>query len=69
MVRHVRSRIDPRMADLELRMWQAYYGKERVQLFALLVAELAWWVAHRTPGEESPERAGLFALANGGADN
>jgi len=118
-------RFDPdRMADLELRMWQAYYGKERVQLFALLVtmlreqnhypwltatregfhlaraattfgdarsnyesvlpdleeayliakrwlhaefdpravarAELAWWVARRTPGEESPERVGAL---------
>ena len=32
---------DPdRMADLELRMWQAYYAKERVRLFALLVTML-----------------------------
>ena len=32
---------DPdRMADLEVRMWQAYYGKERVRLFALLVTML-----------------------------
>jgi hypothetical protein len=110
------------MADLELRMWQAYYAKERVRLFALLVtmlheqnhyswvtatregfhlaraaatfgdaranyesvlpdlenaygiakdwlragfdpravarAELAWWVARRTPGQDSPERVG-----------
>ena len=29
-----------RMADLELRMWQAYYAKERVRLFALLVTML-----------------------------
>ena len=114
---------DPgRMADLELRMWQAYYAKERVRLFALLVtmlreqhhypwttatregfhlaraaatfgdaradyervlpdleagygvakgwlqagfdpralarAELAWWVARRTPGQNSPEQVG-----------
>jgi hypothetical protein len=114
---------DPaRMADLELRMWQAYYAKERVRLFGLLVtmlheqhhyswmtatregfhlaraaatfgdaranyesvlpdlekayeiarnwlhagfdpravarAELAWWVARRTPGQDSPERVG-----------
>ena len=28
------------MASLELRMWQAYYGKERVRLFALLVTLL-----------------------------
>ena len=29
-----------RMADLELGMWQAYYGKERARLFALLVTML-----------------------------
>ena len=110
------------MADLELRMWQAYYTKENVRLFGLLVttlreqyhyswltattegyhlaqaaatfgnvranyevvlpdleaaygtakhwlqagfdpgavarAELAWWVARRTPGEDSPEHVG-----------
>lgn len=35
------KRFDPaRMADLELRMWQAYYEKDRVRLFALLVATL-----------------------------
>jgi hypothetical protein len=28
------------MADLELRMWQAYYAKERARLFALLVTML-----------------------------
>jgi hypothetical protein len=32
---------DPeRMADLDLRMWQAYYAKERVRLFTLLVTTL-----------------------------
>ncbi|HEY7289886.1 MAG TPA: hypothetical protein VH583_08620 [Vicinamibacterales bacterium] len=32
---------DPvRLADLEVRMWQAYYAKERVQLFGLLVTML-----------------------------
>ncbi len=113
-----------RTADLELRMWQAYYGKERVRLFALLVtmlheqyhfswaaatsnafylaraaarfaelrsnydvvlpdletaytstrdwlhagfdpaavsrAELAWWVARRTPGRSAPEEVGTL---------
>jgi hypothetical protein len=114
---------DPdRLADLELRMWQAYYSKENVRLFALLVtmlheqyryswatatregfhlaraaatfgnlrgnydvvlpdletayatakswlgagfdprtvarAELAWWVARRIPGQNSPEQVG-----------
>jgi len=111
-----------RLADLELRMWQAYYAKENVRLFALLVtmmreqyhyswatatreafhlaraaaifgnarsnyeqvlpdletgytiardwlgasfdpqavarAELAWWVARRIPGQNSPEHVG-----------
>lgn len=116
-------RFEPdRMADLELRMWQAYYAKEKARLFGLLVtmlreqyhyswatatiegfhlaraaatfgdaradydvvlpdleaayetaknwlhagfdsravarAELAWWVARRTPGEDSPEQVG-----------
>ena len=114
---------DPdRMADVELRMWQAYYSKENVRLFGQLVtmlreqyhyswltaategyhlaraaatfgnaranyevvlpdleaaygtaknwlqagfdpgavarAELAWWLARRTPGEDSPEHVG-----------
>jgi hypothetical protein len=114
---------DPvRLAGLELRMWQAYYAKENVRLFALLVtslreqyryswatagieafhlaraaarfgnlrgsydvvlpdleaayartkswmdasfdaravarAELAWWVARRTPGRDSPAQVG-----------
>jgi hypothetical protein len=111
-----------RLANLELRMWQAYYAKDRVRLFALLVtmlheqyryswatatreafhlaraaatfgdlrdhyevvlpdleaayttanawldagfdphavarAELAWWVARRVPGRNSPEQVG-----------
>jgi hypothetical protein len=111
-----------RLADLEVRMWQAYYAKERVRLFTLLTtmlreqyryswatasieafhlaraaatfaelkgnyevvlpdleaaygkarswtdaefdpsrvarAELAWWVARRVPGENSPEHVG-----------
>ncbi len=29
-----------RLADLELRMWQAYYAKEKVRLFGLLVTVL-----------------------------
>ena len=111
-----------RLADLEVRMWQAYYGKDRVRLFTLLTtmlreqyhyswadaaieafhlaraaatfaelqdnydvvlpdldaayararswtggafdparvarAELAWWVARRVPGQNSPEQIG-----------
>jgi hypothetical protein len=116
---------DPdRLADLEVRMWQAYYSKEKARLFALLVtmlheqyryswataareglhlaraaarfgdlrgnydsvlpdleaayaqarswlgagfepravarAELAWWVARRVPGQNSPEHVGAL---------
>ena len=111
-----------RLADLEVRMWQAYYAKERARLFGLLVtmlheqyryswavatieafhlaraaatfgdlrsgyevvlpdleaaystakswlragfdpravarAELAWWIARRIPGQNSPEQIG-----------
>jgi len=123
-------KFDPdRLAGLELRMWQAYYAKQPVRLFSLLVtmlheqyryswavavvegfhlaraaarfsnlhgnydalvlpdlesaystakswlhagfdpaaaarAELAWWVARRIPGEDSPENVGnLMAQA------
>ena len=118
-----------RQADLEVEMWRAYYGKERVRLFRTLVislreqnryswvkateagfhlaraasqfaemrsdyervlpglerayeiardwtggrfdphavarAELAWWVARRVPGQNSPEHiGGLIADEN-----
>jgi hypothetical protein len=113
-----------RLADLEVSMWQAYYAKQRVRLFSLLVtmlheqyryswataaregfhlaraaarfgdlrghydtvlpdletaygearswlgagfdpravarAELAWWVARRVPGENSPDHVGAL---------
>ena len=118
-------RFEPaRLASLEVRMWQAYYAKERARLFGLLVtmlheqyryswataaiegfhlaraaatfgdidggydavlpdleaayaqtrswtnagfdpravarAELAWWVARRTPGQNSTEQIGAL---------
>jgi hypothetical protein len=120
--RSMRSFDPDRLADLEVGMWQAYYAKERVRLFRLLVtmlheqyryswatateeafhlaraaatfgdlrsgydqvlpdletayrvardwvgagydpgavarAELAWWVARRIPGQNSPEQVG-----------
>jgi hypothetical protein len=120
--RSIRQFEPDRTATLELRMWQAYYAKERVRLFALLVtmlrdqyhyswatavseafhlaraaatfgdarsdyervlpdltrgyatakrwlgagfdpsavahAELAWWVARRIPGQNSPGQVG-----------
>jgi hypothetical protein len=38
--RSMRSFDPDRVADLELRMWQAYYAKQRPQLFGLLVVTL-----------------------------
>jgi hypothetical protein len=38
--RSIRSFNPNRLADLELRMWQAYYAKQNVRLFGLLVALL-----------------------------
>jgi hypothetical protein len=120
--RSIRQFEPERLASLELEMWQAYYAKENVRLFRLLVvmlreqynyswvtatreafylaraaatfgnarsnyevvlpdleaaytiarawtsaayqpaavarAELAWWVARRVPGQNSPEQVG-----------
>jgi len=38
--RSMREFNPPRLADLEVRMWQAYYAKERLRLFGLLVTML-----------------------------
>src|SRR5918911_349232 len=38
--RSIRQFEPDRLADLELRMWQAYYAKENVRLFGLLVTML-----------------------------
>jgi len=38
--RSMREFNPPRLADLEVRMWQAYYAKERLRLFGLLVTLL-----------------------------
>jgi len=38
--RSMRAFNPPRLADLEVRMWQAYYAKERLRLFGLLVTML-----------------------------
>ena len=57
-----------RMADLELRMWQAYYGKEKVRLFRLLVTMLheqfhySWAVA-TVEGFHMARAAATFADA------
>src|SRR5438552_6225434 len=38
--RSMRTFNPARLADLELRMWQAYYAKDRARLFGLLVTML-----------------------------
>ena len=38
--RSMREFNPPRLADLEVRMWQAYYAKQRTRLFALLITTL-----------------------------
>jgi len=65
---------DPvRLADLELRMWQAYYAKERVRLFALLVTMLhaqyhySWATATRE-GFHLARAAATFGDAKCGGD-
>jgi hypothetical protein len=54
-----------RVASLELRMWQAYYGKERVRLFALLVTLLREqyrysWTTAATEGFHLARAAAAF---------
>jgi hypothetical protein len=54
-----------RLADLEVRMWQAYYGKERVRLFALLVTMLREqyhysWTTAATEGFHLARAAATF---------
>ena len=59
-----------RMADLELRMWQAYYAKQNVRLFGLLVTTLreqyrySWMVAARE-GFHLARAASRFGNATG----
>ena len=62
-----------RLADLEVRMWQAYYAKERVRLFSLLVTMLheqyhySWAVA-TTEGFHLARAAATFGDLKGGYD-
>jgi hypothetical protein len=65
---------DPaRLADLEVRMWQAYYGKERVRLFGLLVTMLREqrrysWAAAAREGFHLARAAATFGDLRGGYD-
>ena len=61
------KRFDPiRMADFELRMWQAYYEKDRARLFVLLVSTLREqyrysWAVATIEGFHLARAAGRFS--------
>lgn len=62
-----------RLADLEVRMWQAYYAKERVRLFTLLVTMLHeqyryLWAVAATEGFHLARAAATFSDLKGGYD-
>ena len=62
-----------RLADLELRMWQAYYARQRVQLFGLLVTMLHEqyrysWARAATQAYHLARAAATFAELKGGYD-
>lgn len=62
-----------RLADLEVRMWQAYYAKEKTRLFGLLVTMLheqyhySWATAARE-GFHLARAAAMFGDLNGHYD-
>ena len=62
-----------RLADLEVRMWQAYYAKERVRLFTLLVTLLHEqyhysWATATLEGFHLARAAATFADLKDGYD-
>ena len=62
-----------RLASLETRMWQAYYAKERVRLFSLLVTLLHEqyhysWATATLEGFHLARAAATFADLEGGYD-
>jgi hypothetical protein len=71
--RSLRAFEPDRMAELEVRMWQAYYRKERVRLFSLLVTMLheqnryPWTTATRA-GFHLARAAATFGDARGDTD-
>src|SRR5258707_5563209 len=69
--RSMREFNPPRLADLEVRMWQAYYAKERTRLFALLVTMLHEqyhysWATATLEGFHLALAAATFADLRGG---
>src|SRR6476646_5494967 len=71
--RSMREFNPPRLADLEVRMWQAYYAKERVRLFTLLVTLVHEqyhysWATATLEGFHLARAAATFADLKGGYD-
>jgi hypothetical protein len=69
--RSLRQFNPPRLADLEVRMWQAYYAKERARLFALLVTMLREryhysWAVATVEGFHLARAAATFGDLKGG---
>ncbi len=71
--RSMREFNPPRLADLEVRMWQAYYSKERLRLFGLLVTMLHEqyhysWATATLEGFHLARAAATFGDLRGGYD-
>jgi hypothetical protein len=71
--RSMREFNPPRLADLEVRMWQAYYAKQRTRLFALLVTTLREqyhysWATATLEGFHLARAAATFGDLRGGYD-
>jgi hypothetical protein len=71
--RSMREFNPPRLADLEVRMWQAYYAKERLRLFGLLVTMLREqyhysWATATLEGFHLARAAATFGDLHGGYD-
>ncbi len=71
--RSMREFNPPRLADLEVRMWQAYYAKERLRVFGLLVTMLHEqyhysWATATLEGFHLARAAATFGDLRGGYD-
>jgi hypothetical protein len=69
--RSMREFNSARLADLEVRMWQAYYAKQRTRLFALLVTTLREqyhysWATATVEGFHLARAAATFGDLRGG---
>jgi hypothetical protein len=69
--RSMREFNPPRLADLEVRMWQAYYAKQRTRLFALLITTVREqyhysWATATVQGFHLARAAATFGDLRGG---